>query len=104
MYTSISTSLRRSAIFGILGISCILGSFTLGIISNSELTAELTAAEDVRRGDVDQDGKVDVADAILILEIVQGYRAAAPAARRADPDGNGHLTVDDAIRILRQSF
>ena len=47
------------------------------------------------------DGAVDGSDAILILEISQGYRDATADELGADPNGNGALTVDDAIRVLR---
>ena len=58
----------------------------------------------MRRGDLDGNGQIDARDAVVILEIVQGYEAATARQRQADPDGDGYLTVDDAIRLLRQSL
>lgn len=54
----------------------------------------------MQAGDIDGNGTVDIADAISILEIVQGYAPSTPEQLRADPNSDGVLTVDDAIRIL----
>ena len=49
---------------------------------------------------MDGDGSVGLQDAIVILEIVQGYAKATPDQLRADPNRDGQLTIDDALRIL----
>lgn len=78
-------------------------SFGLGLRTADVFqTVEFSSADDdERRGDVNADGTVDERDAIVILEIAQGYRTPTAAERNADPNGNGVLTVDDAIRVLR---
>ena len=96
---------RTRALLGLVPLAIVaataafaLGTKTAGTLRTVE---ESSATDDTPRGDVNADGTVDGSDAILILEISQGYRDATADELGADPNGNGALTVDDAIRVLR---
>ncbi len=86
----------------LLGILCVSGSFFIGVDTAGEgQPANLVeAGSSEELGDIDGSGVLDIRDAIIILEVVQGYREATPAELRSDPDGDGSLTVDDALDIL----
>jgi hypothetical protein len=87
-----------------LGTLAIAASFSLGIktASDVETVAPMHASGIETRitGDINDDGRVDVRDAIAVLEVVRGYRTATPDELLADPNGDGKLTIDDAMRIL----
>ena len=66
----------------------------------------------VLAGDLNTDGQVTVADALLALQVAIGTRALSPQAltladvapKRADGTyGDGVVGVNDAIRILRRA-
>jgi hypothetical protein len=64
------------------------------------------------RGDVNADGKVNIADVVLCLRIVAGLHTSVPPdmTRRADVApvsptgvvGDGHVSVADVVRLLKQ--
>jgi len=91
------------------GATCIVSSFLVGVQTVGEVhTVDLSEAhqanllgEPVESGDVDGNGFVDVNDATVILEIVQGYRSVTPEILQADPNQDRQITVDDALRVLR---
>ena len=85
-----------------MGALAIISSFTLGIKTAGDVTpvSPIEASSTRINGDINNDEKVDVRDAIVILEIARGYREATPSELLADPNGDGRLTIDDAIRIL----
>ena len=85
-----------------MGMLAIVSSFALGIRTAGDVTpvAPMEASSTRINGDVNNDGIVDIRDAILILEIARGYKEATPDELLADPNGDGRLTIDDAIRIL----
>jgi len=61
----------------------------------------LPGADDV--GDVDQDGRITITDAMVILNLLfqGGWK---PRLRLADADTNGSLQLSDAVVILRYLF
>lgn len=87
----------------VLGLLCMASAFALGSrTSGSVQTIAPTNALGGRLpGDVNADEVVNVLDAILILEIANGYKDATPKELLGDPNVDGRLTVDDALRILR---
>lgn len=102
MSTRPTTLRKRITTLLPLGLLAVTASFALGMQTAGNLrTIAGSLATDAPRGDVNADGTVDAADAIVILEIAQGYRTATPQELAADPNGNGILGVDDAIRVLR---
>lgn len=94
---------RFLRVFG-FAAACVVGSFVLGVQTAGEVQpVRLIEAGSIERAsDVDGSGTVDIADAILILEVAQGYRSAEPQQLAADPNGDGQLTVDDALAVLSQ--
>ncbi|TSC58984.1 MAG: hypothetical protein Greene041619_165 [Candidatus Peregrinibacteria bacterium Greene0416_19] len=87
-------------------------SFVVGIRSAGDvnpfpqgqaaLLQEETLPESNVRGDADGNGKVDIDDTILILEVSQGYRRSSPEEiRRGDMNGDFRLTEKDALQLLR---
>lgn len=95
---------RRTASILILGVLSVLGSFTAGVRTAGDVhTISPLAAETVELpGDIDGNGYRDLKDAIVILEIAQGYREPTAKELNADPNGDGILTVDDAIALLQE--
>jgi len=88
----------------VIALLCMTASFGVGIKTTGEVqTVGRTNAEDtpVLTGDMNGDGEVTMADAIVTLEIVRGYSSATTQQLRAEPTGDGAVTIDDALRILR---
>lgn len=86
-----------------LGTLCVVGSFALGIQSAGDVRtiSHLQAASTYALpGDFDFNGKKDVNDVIVLLELVQGYAETTPEHLKADPNADGALTVDDALSLL----
>lgn len=84
-----------------LGAASVASSFFLGIHSAGDVQPfTLIEAGTVLPGDMNEDGLVTVADAVIILEITQGYSTATADQVRADPNDDGVLTVNDALQIL----
>ena len=87
----------------LFGGTIVAASFVIGIQSAGDVKpiALIEAGSESRVGDMNGDGIVDVQDAIVILEVVQGYRTPTSEMLFADPNGDGQLTIDDALHILR---
>jgi len=56
------------------------------------------------RGDPNEDGRVDLSDAISILRMLFGGRALPACEDRLDANDDGQLTIADAIRVLSYLF
>ncbi len=86
-----------------LGALAIVSSFAVGIRTAGDIeTVAPSEAGGIRiSGDVDNDGRLTVRDAIEILEVSQGYEEATPVQLLADPNADGRLTADDAMRVLQ---
>lgn len=85
-----------------LGTLCVVASFAVGIRTsgNVQTIAPSEAGGINMKGDMNTDGTVTIHDAILLLDIAQGYTEPTAEQLLADPNGDGQLTVDDAVRIL----
>ena len=56
-------------------------------------------------GDVDQDGSITVADALLVLRCAMGLLELTPDQKLiADRDGDGIITATEALIIVRMSM
>ena len=67
----------------------------------SEATAALVEASFIK-GDLDGDGEITVADALVALRIAAKLAAETPeSVETGDTDGDGEITVADALAILR---
>ena len=93
----------RRVTFLALTLLCAATAFALGSkTSGSVRTVESTSALDGRLpGDINADQSVNVADAVIVLETVNGYREATAKELLGDPNEDGQLTVEDALSILR---
>ena len=56
--------------------------------------------EDYMKGDVDGDGVVDLADAVLVINHYVGKPVNKFVAKAADVDGDGVIDLADAVRII----
>ena len=65
-------------------------------------TFEIAAMEDAdfRRGDADGDGKVDLTDAVFLLDLLFREGEVPGCADAADADDGGSLNISDALAIL----
>lgn len=102
MYIKYPHFVRRNMKMLAIGSACIVSSFFIGTQTAGDVqpVSLIEAGGTSLSGDVDGNGVVDVQDAVVILEVAQGYSDATAAELRADPNGDGQLTVDDALRIL----
>ncbi len=53
-------------------------------------------------GDVDRNGIVSIADAIIAMQIISGSIPAGPVYREADVDGDGKISMPDLLYILQK--
>ena len=70
----------------------------------TEAEAQTPSEEIILPGDADNDGKVDISDAILVYRIAAEdteITISAEGKKRADSDGDGKLTAADAVQILK---
>ncbi len=86
----------------IIGVFMCL-SFAIGIQTASDSVVGQTQALGTRMaGDINGDNLVDVLDARMILEIVNGNRVMTASELAGDPNQDSQLTIDDAIELLRR--
>ena len=70
----------------------------------TETETQTPSEEIILPGDADNDGKVDISDAILVYRIAAEdteITISAEGKKRADSDGDGKLTAADAVQILK---
>lgn len=80
------------------------GSFT-GITANTVLVAQYELSSGVLAGDVDGDGLVTAADALLVMRYCTNLAELTPAQlEAADFNGNGTVELIDALLILRAAI
>ena len=61
-------------------------------------------ADPFRRGDANDDGGVNTADAIFLLNYLFAYGAKPACMDAADVDDNGSVNLSDAIQLLNYLF
>jgi len=82
-------------------------NFSSGFISYESSKRETYAVRAVRGGqprllgDLDMNGVVNVADAIMALQILSSSKTVAPVHRAADVDGDNKIGVAEAIYVLQ---
>lgn len=64
-----------------------------------ETTSKLTVSQ-YKKGDVNNDGDVDIADAVCIVNHVVGIATPSFVAQAADVNGDGDVDIADAVRIV----
>jgi len=55
-----------------------------------------------RKGDVDGDEDVDLADAIISLQVVSGIQTITPVYKTGDVNGDGRIGLEEAIFVLQK--
>lgn len=80
-----------------------LATLLTGVIAASSVaTAGAANSDPFIYGDVNNDKKVSMVDAVLIMRNTLGLNdLSADAAVRADVDGDGSVTIKDSINVLR---
>lgn len=80
-----------------------LATLLTGVIAASSVaTASAANSDSFIYGDVNNDKKVSMVDAVLIMRNTLGLNdLSADAAVRADVDGDGSVTIKDSINVLR---
>lgn len=75
-----------------------------GNITKSQLVIVTTAAvlETTVKGDLNNDGKVDLADAILAARVLSGMIPVGAVSMEADTDGDFKIGLPEAIYILQK--
>ncbi len=74
-------------------------------LMSAEEIGHLCVCEGRLRGDVNQDDRIDLSDAVFLLDLLFSGRG-APAAvdRRSDINGDGGVDISDPIYLLRYLF
>jgi len=98
------TGEAETEIPGLLGVLAIGPDLDLSVngILILETNAPLTGRQ-FMRGDVEEDGKLTIADAIGILDLLFG-EGEIDCEKKADIDDNGAIDIGDAIRLLDYIF
>jgi len=55
-----------------------------------------------QKGDVNSDESIDLADAIISLQVVSGIQPVSPVHRAADVNGDGKIGLEEALFILQK--
>ena len=84
----------------------VLAAYTPGrvVIYTYDAAGNRTKVEvNIQTGDVNGDGKIDMADAVLILQVAIGTVSPGQAVfADIDVDGNRRLSLDDTLFILQK--
>ena len=72
------------------------------IVNNRDVTGADFAVRPVDRGDINYDGAVDLADLIIVLQIMSGLQPSASIYMDADVDGDKTIGLEEAIFILQE--
>ncbi len=54
------------------------------------------------KGDVNGDGYVDLADAMIVLRSLSGYNASDTTIKEADVNGDNMIGMEEALYIVQQ--
>ena len=68
-------------------------------VNMPETTSKLTVSQ-YKKGDVNNDGDVDIADAVCIVNHVVGIATPSFVIQAADANGDGDVDIADAVRIV----
>lgn len=68
-------------------------------VNLSETTSKLTISQ-YKKGDANNDGDVDIADAVCIVNHVVGLPTPSFVKQAADANGDGDVDIADAVRIV----
>lgn len=73
-------------------------SFTVEVLPDETAVQ----VEDVKKGDVNHDGSIDIMDGICLNKYLLGVQTLTPSqSTAADADGNGEVDPTDSLLILK---
>ena len=65
-------------------------------------TSESTSTGNIRKGDANEDGNVDISDVVLMNRVYVGVDKVTPQGlENADIDGSGKIELSDSMNVLR---
>ena len=102
-----ATSIAQQAVYTIVDVRD--GSLTVttrqlnGLVLDQFTITSAGDASDCLPGDADSNGRVDVYDALLILQSLAGWDVEISSAN-ADANEDGVVNIDDALRVLELCF
>ncbi|MDY6988733.1 MAG: dockerin type I repeat-containing protein [Thermodesulfobacteriota bacterium] len=64
--------------------------------------AEVSDLDDVKKGDVNGDDKVDIADAVLAFKILAGMQPPVTVSREADVNGDSRIGLEEILYIIEK--
>jgi hypothetical protein len=73
-----------------------------GRVDAGESDPNSSESKPPEKGDVDWDGDVDLADAIITLQVVSGIQPITPVYKTGDVNGDGKIGLEEAIFILQK--
>lgn len=74
--------------------------YTNGMKPSVQKTYSTVTVENYQKGDVDGDGVVDLADALLVINHYVGKPVTTFIEKAADVDGDGVIDLADAVLII----
>lgn len=74
--------------------------YTNGMKPSVQKTYSTVTVENYQKGDVDGDGVVDLADAVLVINHYVGKPVTTFIEKAADVDGDGVIDLADAVLII----
>ena len=80
------------------------GSDGTGSVYLVKFAPDASVTRSLRRGDADDNGTVQLTDAVRILDFLFAGAAEPPCLETADADDSGAVQVTDAVRILTFLF
>ena len=67
--------------------------------AGNRLSLEITKSDSA--GDINEDGQIDLTDAILVLQVTGGLEPASTVYKQADVNGDGRIAMEEVIYILQ---
>ncbi|MDE6088731.1 MAG: right-handed parallel beta-helix repeat-containing protein, partial [Oscillospiraceae bacterium] len=65
-------------------------------------TSESTSTGNIRKGDANEDGNIDISDVVLMNRVYVGVDKVTPQGlKNADIDGSGKIELSDSMNVLR---
>jgi hypothetical protein len=74
-----------------------------GAGNESDVVTTSAILVSVEKGDLNGDGSVDVADAILVLQLMSDMKPSGIAGVDADVNGDGKIGLQEVIYILQKA-
>lgn len=85
-------------VLGSMALAFLIGVQTAGDVN--PIIGATNADSSLLEGDLDGNGSIEIADALIALDIARGYATALPEELAADPNRDYVITFDDVATIL----